>query len=111
MHEVALLSRLRAQCANTPGVDWTMEDTTVDLARKLLDANPVSWQVFSQKYNMMFDYDSGTFIDLIEMAVTLVQAKRSGNPELVQQALDIEKRLGIDSSSSSQTDARESAST
>lgn len=94
MHEVALLSRLRATCANAEGVEWDWKDSTVELARKLIDKD--SWEMFSSKYDMFFNYEAGLFFDLKEMAFLLVEGRASKDPKILARVAEIEKLLGLE---------------
>jgi len=94
MHEVALLSRLRATCANAEGVEWDWKDSTVELARKLIDKD--SWEMFSSKYDMFFNYDAGLFFDLKELAYLLVVGRESKDPKILARVSEIEKMLGLE---------------
>ena len=96
MHEVALLSRLRATCANANGVDWKWEDSTVELARKLIDKDKESWKMFENKYDMFFNYDAGLFFDLKELAYLLVVGRESKDPKILARVAEIEKMLGLE---------------
>ena len=93
MHEVALLSRLRATCANADGVEW---DSTVELARKLIDKDKDSWEMFSSNYDMFFNYEAGLFFDIKEMAYVLVEGRASKNPKILARVSEIEKLLGLE---------------
>lgn len=96
MEEVALLSRLRATCANAEGVDWDWKDSTVELARKLMDKDKDSWEMFSDKYDMLFHYEAGLFLDLKEMAYILVEGRRSKDPEILKRVTELERLLGLE---------------
>ena len=96
MHEVALLSRLRATCANADGVEWDWKDSTVELARKLIDKDKDSWEMFSSKYDMFFNYEAGLFSDIKEMAYVLVEGRRSKDPKILRQVAELEELLGLE---------------
>lgn len=96
MHEVALLSRLRATCANADGVEWDWKDGTVELARKLIDKDKDSWEMFSSKYDMFFHYEAGLFFDIKEMAYVLVEGRASKDPKILARVSEIEKLLGLE---------------
>ena len=96
MHEVALLSRLRATCANTDGVEWDWKDGTVELARKLIDKDKDSWEMFSSKYDMFFHYEAGLFFDIKEMAYVLVEGRASKDPKILARVSEIENLLGLE---------------
>ena len=96
MHEVALLSRLRATCANADGVEWDWKDSTVELARKLIDKDKDSWEMFSSKYDMFFNYEAGLFFDIKEMAYVLVEGRRSKDPKILRQVAELEELLGLE---------------
>lgn len=93
MEEIALLSRLRAHCKNN-GCQWSTKDTTVDLARRMMDESPEAWNVFSDKYRIVFYYDSGEFVALRDMDSILVHAERSQYPNIRRLASKIRKDLG-----------------
>lgn len=90
--ENALLSRLRAHCKNN-GCQWSTKDTTVDLARRLMDESPKAWNAFSDKYKIVFYYDSGEFVELRDMASILGHAERSQYPNIRRLASKIRKDL------------------
>lgn len=86
-------SRLGAVCSNLPGLKWSMKESNVELARKIIDESPQAWENFSNKYDMVFDYKNGKFYDIAEMAYTLVMAERSNDPKIRAQAAKIDKML------------------
>lgn len=80
LNEDALLSRLRAACADADGVKGSMKDDTAKLARKFMDDAPRYWVRFSEKYDMLSHYKTGTFFDVKEMVIVLTEAERSKDP-------------------------------
>lgn len=93
MDRTALKSRLGAVCSNLPGLKWSMKDSNVKLARKIIDESPQAWDSFSNKYDMVFDYKRGKFYDIAEMAYTLVMAERSSDPKIRARAAKVEELL------------------
>ena len=88
MHPRALKSRLGARVVNAR-LDFSLNDDSVTLARRLIDEAPDEWEAFSKAFHMRFDYDSGQFLDIHELAWLIVRAERSGDPDLVRKAKEI----------------------
>ena len=95
MEQVALMSRLRAACQNAEGVDWDWKDTDVQLARKLMDKNKEAWEGFSAKYDMVFNYEAGLFLDIKEIASVIVAARESKDPKVLADVAELERLLGL----------------
>lgn len=85
MHPEALKSRLGARVKNA-GLDFSFDDDSVTLARCLIDNAPAEWEDFSKAFGMRFDYESGQFLDLKELAGLVARAELSGDPDLVRRA-------------------------
>ena len=103
MDRSALKSRLGAVCANMPDVKWSMRDSNATLARKIIDASPQAWKGFEDKYNMMFNYKTGDFFDIAEMAHTLVVAEASDDPKIRAEAAKINEMLDKAAAAASQS--------
>lgn len=95
MHPSALKSRLGAVCANIydPDFKWSLNESNAALARKIIDYSTEEWERFSEKYEMMFNYETGEFYDIGEMAYKLAVAEQYGDPELRAQVASIRKRM------------------
>lgn len=95
MHPSALKSRLGAVCANIydPDFKWSLNESNAALARKIIDYSTEEWESFSKKYNMFFNYETGEFYDIREMAHTIIQMEDSDDPEVRARAADFRKRI------------------
>ncbi len=75
MHPQALKSRLRALCENT-GVEWSESNTPRTLARRLSRAVPERFEQWQREYMIVYNDESGKFIDVREAAYAAVVLDR-----------------------------------